>query len=245
MTASKDNWRYSYSVNTPSYGDMIISKANLELALLALPRESISLIKLAIAGKQSFKGSLVVDYAAYQNTIKDIKVEAALSIMRKAAVNLMNRQLKYSQNNYHVITPLLYKSSCTDNSEKSILTIELSDELSSGLAAYPEDELMEFLEICVSQPLASIHRAYSSKFYLLLLERCVDGVAVISYSDLRKAFALDSDAYALVQNFKRRILKSAISDMAEHADLKVTYSDITNRRIITGFKFILENIAEG
>ena len=240
MTASKDNWRYNYSVNTPSYGSMIISKANLELALLALPQEDISLIKLAIAGKQSLKGALIVDYAAYQNAANGIKVEAALSIMRKAALNLMNQQLKYSQNNCHVITPLLYKASCTDNSEKSILTIELSDELSDGLAAYPEDKLMDFLENCLAEPLISIQRAYSSKFYLLLLERCVDGVAVISYSDLRKAFALDSDAYALVQNFKRRILKSVISDMTEHAKLNVTYADIVDNRKITAFKFMMK-----
>lgn len=223
---------------------MIMSRDNLELALLGLPANELALIKAAIAEEFDYSQPLSVDVKSYQKAIKEIAPQEGWPEMLAAAAKLSSRRLRYTQKNYHITTSFLSRWQ-TIPSAHEVLSLKLSGDISDALSAYPKGDLDDFLAACTSMPVAMLTRAYSSKLYLLLAERCVNGTALISYDDLRAAFALDDDSYSLVQNFKRRILVPAITDIHDIANIKVTYTDTTDSRKIIGFDFLVESVHTG
>lgn len=223
---------------------MMISKINLELALLGLPVQELALIKAAVSHTRDFTNPFSVSVEAYKRAmngaLNDVPPEDVLATMNLVANKLLSRRLRYTQKNYHVITSFLIKSQSAPTDDNT-LSLSLSDDLIGGLKAYPRDELADLFHVCTSPPLTNISRAYSSKLYLILAECSFNGLALIGYDYLREAFGLDDDSYLLVQNFKRRILNPAIEDIEAATGIKISYTDTISQRKITGFDFLVES----
>ena len=227
-----------------------VNKNDLDMLLLSMTPEELNFLKLIVAKRPDIQTAITINLADYYNLeavntdqivglgdesehSKEKLFDAAVAV----ATKFFDRRFVFrcGDNRTYVI---LLSSFCCKPLENEI-EFTLSDSFYMAIESVGFDMIAEMLEIYTNPPISNISRAYSSKLYLLLSQGQIYSNPVnISYADLREAFCIDKEAYALIQNFKRRLLDLAIADVNTFTDLNLTYEDITQGRKITHFKFI-------
>lgn len=216
-----------------------MSRNHLEILLLGLPVNELGLLQAAINQSSLTQNTINIDLKRYAETIMpEISKKALYNLTTATAQSLLHRTFNYEVGAYEVTTPLLlkYKGSLS----KSRLSIVISDYLFDALTAIPYADLIAMLDKFMKPPVCRMSRAYSAKLYLLITDlKHENNTVVINYEELRIALGLAESSYALIHNFKRRVLNPAIKDINESGFIDVSCSDITNGRKITDFKFTL------
>lgn len=94
-----------------------------------------------------------------------------------------------------------------------------------------------FTQYAIEQ-IAGLNSAYAVRLYELLIAwRGAGKTGVIELQELRNRLGVADGEYTRTDNFKRRVLDLAITQINEHTDVKATYQQHKNGRTITGFSF--------
>ncbi len=84
---------------------------------------------------------------------------------------------------------------------------------------------------------ANLSSRYSMRLYECLMQFKHSGVFQISLEDLRFRLGLLPDEYALMSNFKNRVLDFSVKEINQHTDVEVKYEQQKQGRAIIGFIF--------
>lgn len=94
-----------------------------------------------------------------------------------------------------------------------------------------------FTQYLLSQT-SQLKSVYSTRLYELLIQwRSTGKTPVVNLQDFRAQLGLDENQYKLMSDFKKRVLDLAVNDINEKTDIKVTYQQHKNGRLISGFSF--------
>lgn len=85
---------------------------------------------------------------------------------------------------------------------------------------------------------------YALRLYELLACWRGKGKFTVDLAELRFKFALLDDEYTRMDNFKRKVLDTAIDEINKHTDLTVSYEQHKRGRVITGFTFNIKQKAK-
>ena len=83
--------------------------------------------------------------------------------------------------------------------------------------------------------------AYAIRIYEMLAQYREIGTRELNLKWLRDALQIEPHEYKLTADFKRKILDIAVTQINDHSDLKVSYSDKKTSRAITDFVFKIKD----
>lgn len=81
---------------------------------------------------------------------------------------------------------------------------------------------------------------YSVRLYELLVQwknSDLRKMPMFEVDKLRGQLGIDTNQYQMIADFKKRVLDKAISEINEHSDLVVSYEQVKEGRVISGFRF--------
>jgi plasmid replication initiation protein len=226
-----------------------VNKNDMDMLFLSMSSSELNLLKLMV--KQLTKGKPVSidlkDYLVLEGGSIDALMQLDDDDFHKArnkyfdeaeatANKLFGKSFKYQEGNALIRTRLFGFFSCHPISFR--IEITCSDNFYDAMACVGFDTVASMLDTYSKPPISQLARAYSAKLYVLLTQRQVGEKNVsIAYSDLREELCIDEDSYSLMQNFKRRVLDLAVSDINEFTLSNVSYEDVIEGRKITHFDF--------
>lgn len=88
------------------------------------------------------------------------------------------------------------------------------------------------------EQVASLTSVHAVRLYELLISwRSTGKTPIFEINDFRRQLGIEPDEYPRMDNFKRRVLDSSISQINEHTDIFASYKQHKQGRTITGFSF--------
>jgi plasmid replication initiation protein len=87
---------------------------------------------------------------------------------------------------------------------------------------------------------AGLQSAYAVRLYELLIQwGNSEKIPVFELEYFRRQLGLGTDEYTAMNDFKKRVLNMAVSQINEHTDILIGYEQVKAGRVITGFTFTL------
>lgn len=227
-----------------------VSKNDMDMLFLSMSPSELNLLKLIVEQhptKDTPVSVAIEDYLALEGVnidtltqlngdSDDEATDAYLDEAMATAKKIFERHFKYRQGKTLVYAALLSSLSCHPDTNK--IEVICSDSFYKALTCVGFDAIAAMLDTYAKPPISQLARAYSAKLYVLLTQRQVGNKNIcIDYNDLREELCIDEESYSLIQNFKRRVLDLAVSDINEFTLLNVSYNDVRDGRKITHFDF--------
>jgi len=172
--------------------------------------------------------SYVTQFGVHRNT--------AYEALKNACNNLFSRQFSYQKLNSRGNLEI-HKSRWV--SEVAYIENEATVKLIFAPAIVPMITKLEeqFTKYDIEQ-VSHLNSAYSVRLYELLIQwRTVGRTPVFVLSDFREQLGVFPNEYALIADFKRRVLDLAVNQINTHTDLTVRYEQHKSGRTIIGFSF--------
>lgn len=213
-----------------------MSRNDLDMVLLGLSVNELNLLKFVLTQSTLESAIIDIDVKAYARDY-GLSVSTAYFTLGNAAKSLFERKLSYYDNQSKAVSTLILGWSGSSDSYR--LSLNLSEILFNSLQALDPTELITMLNDFSNPPLSLMRRAYSAKLYLMITDLYEGDAVVISYSALRESLGIRGESYLLTHNFKRRVLNPSIADINKLSLIDVSYTDVTDGRKITDFKFII------
>ena len=223
-------------------GNLIVKDNALVEASHKLSETEQRLILLAILKAREFCHSIeelkdkeLIIYADdYMETFKT-KRQPTYAILKKAVMELYRAEwgYKYLNNKGNVVVAYerFIQSAKYIEKEGSVkfvfanAIIPLLVELEKNFTKYEIKQV------------ANLSSRYSMRLYECLMQFKHSGVFQISLADLRFRLGLLPDEYALMSNFKSRVLDFSVKEINQHTDVDVAYEQQKQGRAIVGFVF--------
>lgn len=197
------------------------------------------LILLAVAqGQQSIKEQHTITAEAFAEAFK-VSPATAYESLKAAVSQLFERRFSWSEKTpegyiRHVHARWVARIAYVDGAglvqvRFSEDVVPLLDELKSRFTAYSLEHVSE---------LSSTHAV---RLYELLISwRSVGKTPVFELAAFREQLGILPDEYPRMNNFKARVLDTAIKQINQHTDIVAQYEQHKRGRKITGFSFTFE-----
>lgn len=222
--------------------DLLVKSNELIKASYVLSVIEHRLVGLAICdAREQEKGlrefeHLVIKPSRYAD-MYGVTMDAAYKALKEAADSLFERQVTFMDS---------YKGIARKRKTRwvsEIAYLENHAELYLIFAPAIVDEITRLEEQFTEYLLkltANFESQYSYRLFDLIKQWNLDKVKeipVFEIDRLRLQFGLSETEYARIDNFKRKILDKAISEINKHTDIIIDYTQIKSGRVVTGFKF--------
>ncbi len=219
--------------------DLVVKDNTLTNASYTLSLVEQRLILLAIvAARESnlnlqSKHKLLVTADSYAKQFNVVR-QAAYLALKEACENLFERRFSFEERNGKVkqvksrwVSRIAY---IDEHAEVEIVfaddVIPLITELEARFTQY---ELKQ---------ISGLSSTYAIRLYELLIAwRSTGKTPILSLDEFKNKLGVNAGDYSRADNFKRRVLDIAISQINEHTDITVEYEQHKQGRIITGFSF--------
>ena len=200
------------------------------------------LIMLAIINARELGQGITADskleiHASDYAKLFNVSADASYKALKEAVNNLFNRQFSYTAE---------YKRTGKVGIVRSrwVSRIFYVDDLALLEITFAPDvvplitRLEEHFTKYEAKQVAHLTSKYSTRLYELLIAwREVGKTPIFELQQLRKNLGVEDNEYQRMHHFKSRVLETAITQVNEHTDIKVTYEQHKQGRTITGFSF--------
>ncbi|WOE33371.1 MULTISPECIES: replication initiation protein RepM [unclassified Acinetobacter] len=180
------------------------------------------------------------EYAKHFN----VSIDASYKALKDAVNNLFNRQFSYTKE---------YKKTGKIGIKKTrwVSDIFYVDELAILQITFAPDvvplitKLEKHFTSYQLKQVSHLTSKYSTRLYELLIAwREVGKTPFIPLQDLRNNLGVENNEYQRMHHFKSRVLDSAIAQINEYTDIKASYNQHKEGRIISGFSFTFKEKKE-
>jgi plasmid replication initiation protein len=160
----------------------------------------------------------------------------AYQALRDACKNLFERRFSYQKltpkgNIENVISRWVQRVSYVEN--EALVRIKFS----SDVIPFINNLEKHFTSYTLEQ-IINLTSIYAIRLYELLIAwRSVGKMPMIKLEELRQKIGVIDNEYKRMYDFKKNVLDIAISQINEHTDIKVSYEQHKQGRVITGFTF--------
>ena len=168
----------------------------------------------------------------------DVDRTTAYEALREASERLFNRYFMYDveiKPEYKLFERIkarwVTKIGYID--KEATVTLYLSEDVLSMVGKLKGSYTMYFLN-----QTSELTSMYAVRIYEMIKQwrGSKDGLS-IGLEELRSRLDIQPDEYPRMYDFKRFVLDNAVSQINEHTDIKVTYTQLKTGRRITGFEF--------
>jgi len=173
-----------------------------------------------------------LDYAERFN----LTPRAAYAALSDATTQLFERRFSYDQINKrgnleHVVSRWVSKVTYVEG--EGIVRLSFAAVVMPVLCG-----LQSRFTWCGLEHVASLTSAHAIRLYELLIAwRSTGKTPVIQLEDFRRRLGIEPDEYRKMNDFKKRVLDSALSQINTHTDIIASYTQHKKGRSIVGFEF--------
>ena len=178
---------------------------------------------------------LEIHASSYMNHF-NVEKHTAYEVLKTACKDLFNRQFTYQTlskkgNLETVLSRWVSRVSYVESEATVKITfapdvVPLITRLEQHFTSYEIEQV------------AHLTSRYAVRLYELLIQwRSIGKTPKFEINDLREQLGLTIEDYPRIDNLKRRVLDTAVSQINEHTDILVGYEQHKIGRVITGFSF--------
>ena len=161
--------------------------------------------------------------------------QTAYEVLKDACKTLFSRQFSYQEprTNGIMMKTTRWVSDIAYNNDTATV------EFTFAPAVLPLiTRLEQHLTSYELQQVANLNSAYAVRLYEVLIAwRSVGKTPQIKLEDLRNRLGVLASEYERMYDFKKYVLDNAIKQINEHTDIKASYEQHKQGRVITGFTF--------
>ncbi|WP_201586298.1 replication initiation protein RepM [Psychrobacter phenylpyruvicus] len=161
--------------------------------------------------------------------------QTAYEALQEACKTLFNRQFSYQEREVKGI----WKKTSRWVSDIAYMNETATVSFTFAPAVLPLIiQLEKHLTSYELQQVANLSSAYAVRLYEVLIAwRSVGKTPLIKVDDLKEMLGIKSSEYTRMSNFKSRVLDYSLGQINEHTDIKASYEQHKQGRVITGFTF--------
>lgn len=224
--------------------DLVVKTNRLNSAVQNLSLVEIRIIQLAIIDARETGQGLSTDkplriHASRYAEAFDTSKQNAYQVIKEAESTIFKRQFSFidtdgKQVKSHWLQQVKYFDT------EGFIEIIFTHAVVKGITRI--DGAVEFFTSYLLSNTVHFKSAYSVRLYELLSqwknnEKYNYKTPVFEINSFREQLGIEPNQYKAMKDFKKYVLERGISEINEHSDLQVSYSQHKNGRIITGFNF--------
>ena len=220
--------------------DLVVKTNRLNQAFQVLSLAEFHIVQLAIVDARDTGTGLSTDQPLKISALRYAEVfdttrQNAYMRMKEAEETLFNRRFSFFDEDGQLVkSRWISQVKYLDN--EGALEIVFTPAVVQGISRI--DGVKEFFTQYLLSQTAQLKSIYSSRLYELLIQwRNTGKTPLVTLEDLRARLGVDKEQYKLMSDFKKRVLDLAINDINEKTDIKATYEQHKQGRMITGFSF--------
>lgn len=229
--------------------DLVVKTNKLVSAVQSLSLFEARLLQLAIIDARekgeglSLDKPLTITAERYAEAF-DVNKKNAYEMLKKAEESLFNRRFQFldEEENEDVKTRWIVEARYPKN--KGYIKITLSPVVVRHITRI--DGKLEFFTKYLLKNTINFKSVYSIRLYELVCSwrNKTDKPPIFDLDILRGQLGVEDNQYKNMSDFKKRVLDIAIKEINLHSDLKISYEQIKDGRIIVGFVFMIKQKAK-
>ena len=220
--------------------DLVVKTNRLNQAFQVLSLAEFHIVQLAIVDARDTGTGLSTDLPLKISALRYAEAfettrQNAYMRMKEAEETLFNRRFSFFDEDGQLVkSRWISQVKYLDN--EGALEIVFTPAVVQGISRI--DGVKEFFTQYLLSQTAQLKSIYSSRLYELLIQwRNTGKTSIFSLEEFRARLGIEKDQYKLMSDFKKRVLDLAIKDINEKTDIKATYEQHKQGRLITGFSF--------
>ncbi|NHC04987.1 replication initiation protein [Acinetobacter sp. 187] len=220
--------------------DLVVKTNRLNQAFQVLSLAEFHIVQLAIVDARDTGTGLSTDLPLKISALRYAEAfettrQNAYMRMKEAEETLFNRRFSFFDEDGQLVkSRWISQVKYLDN--EGALEIVFTPAVVQGISRI--DGVKEFFTQYLLSQTAQLKSIYSSRLYELLIQwRNTGKTPIFSLEEFRARLGIEKDQYKLMSDFKKRVLDLAIKDINEKTDIKASYEQHKQGRVITGFSF--------
>lgn len=220
--------------------DLVIKTNRLNQAFQMLSLAEFHIVQLAIVDARNTGTGLTTDMPLKIDALRYADVfgttrQNAYIRMKEAEETLFNRRFSFFDEDGKLVkSRWISQVKYLDN--EGAIEIVFTPAVVQGISRI--DGVKEFFTQYLLTQTSQLKSVYSTRLYELLIQwRSTGETPIVNLQDFRAQLGIDENQYKLMSDFKKRVLDLAINDINEQTDIKVSYQQHKNGRLISGFSF--------
>ena len=220
--------------------DLVIKTNRLNQAFQMLSLAEFHIVQLAIVDARNTGTGLTTDMPLRIDALRYADVfgttrQNAYIRMKEAEETLFNRRFSFFDEDGKLVkSRWISQVRYLDN--EGAIEIVFTPAVVQGISRI--DGVKEFFTQYLLTQTSQLKSVYSTRLYELLIQwRSTGKTPIVNLQDFRAQLGIDENQYKLMSDFKKRVLDLAVNDINEQTDIKVTYQQHKNGRLISGFSF--------
>lgn len=224
--------------------DLVVKTNRLNSAVQNLSLVEIRIIQLAIIDARETGQGLSTDkplriHASRYAEAFGVNKKNAYDIIKEAEETLFNRRFSFIDEDGKLVKSR-WLSQVGYRDKEGVIELTLTPAVVKGITRI--DGAVEFFTSYLLSNTVHFKSAYSVRLYELLSqwknnEKYNYKTPVFEINSFREQLGIEPNQYKAMKDFKKYVLERGISEINEHSDLQVSYSQHKKGRIITGFNF--------
>lgn len=223
-----------------SKGNLVVKTNQLNTALQNLSLPEIRIIQLAIVDARETNTGLSTDKPLRIDALRYAEIfettrQNGYQRMKDAEENLFNRRFSYIDDEGKLVKSRWIQQVRYLDDEGAIELV-FTVAVVKGISRINGAE--DFFTSYLLEQTASMDSIYSVRLYELLVQwKEAKKTPMFELWKFRDQLGVDKHEYKRMGNFKLRVLDLAVSEINEKADIKISYEQVKEGRVIVGFKF--------
>lgn len=219
---------------------LVVKSIQLNTALQSLSKVEIQIIQLATAYAREINTGLDTSTPLRLNALRYAEMfggtrQNAYDVMKRAEERLFNRRFTHLDDSGKPIKSRWLQQVRHLDSEG---VIELIFTLAVINSIGRIDNLDQLLTSYLLEETTKLNSIYSIRLYELIIQwKTAKKSPTFKLKEFREHMGVSVDEYKRMSDFKRRVLDMAVEEINDNMDIKVSYEQKKEGRIIVGFKF--------
>lgn len=227
--------------NAEACSGFVVKTNRLVMAIQRLTATETRLIQMAIVGARESGGlkinePLRVSASSYAKTF-NTTAPSAFEALKEAEERLFNRRFRFLEDGNEVKSQWVTRVKYLEG--EFALEITLSPDVINEITEI--DGYDQFFTSYRLEQTSGLKSIYSIRLYELLAQwKKIQNTPIFKIDIFRGQMGLEVGEYKTMSNFKTYVLESAIKEINEKTDLKISYEQYKKGRTIVGFSFKVE-----
>lgn len=220
--------------------NLVVKTNRLNQAFQMLSLAEFHIVQLAIVDARNTGTGLTTDMPLKIDALRYADVfgttrQNAYIRMKEAEETLFNRRFSFFDEDGKLVkSRWISQVKYLDN--EGAIEIVFTPAVVQGISRI--DGVKEFFTQYLLTQTSQLKSVYSTRLYELLIQwRSTGETPIVNLQDFRAQLGIDENQYKLMSDFKKRVLDLAVNDINEQTDIKVSYQQHKNGRLISGFSF--------
>lgn len=220
--------------------NLVVKTNRLNQAFQMLSLAEFHIVQLAIVDARNTGTGLTTDMPLKIDALRYADVfgttrQNAYIRMKEAEETLFNRRFSFFDEDGKLVkSRWISQVKYLDN--EGAIEIVFTPAVVQGISRI--NGVKEFFTQYLLTQTSQLKSVYSTRLYELLIQwRSTGKTPIVNLQDFRAQLGIDENQYKLMSDFKKRVLDLAVNDINEQTDIKVSYQQHKNGRLISGFSF--------